>query len=477
MHKRKERLVLAYPNMRWHKDDIVTNWNLEPNTLLLLAQMVRKEVDVKIIDAQFENMSREAFQKQIADYQPDYVGLSLLTSEYANALDIAAQIVKKIDRKIVVIAGGVHATTMPERVMENMDVDYCVVGEGEYVLGELIAWIEQVGPFPDKGLAYRDANGVTVQERAVVEDLSKLPWPAYDLVDYAAYLEKPQRSFTSNNPPEFPFVRLVTTRGCPFGCCFCQVERIAGSKVRARDPEDVVEELVFLKKEYGIRSIVFDEDNLLMGPDQYAKKLFTLMCERKVGLKWIGSAFALFLLSDELLDLMKASGCVGLNVAIESGSKRISREVIGKPIKDLDRVPGIIQKITQRGMYCIANFIIGFPGETWDEIRQTITFAETCGADYVKIYPAVPLYGTKLFELARKSGSLTCNNEFPEVDWRYGKITSEEWTPKDISILRAYEWDRINFAPHRIERLLEISGASVQELNSMRKQTRDSLCF
>jgi radical SAM superfamily enzyme YgiQ (UPF0313 family) len=477
MEKTKKRLILAYPNMRWQKNDIVTNWNLEPTTLCLLAQMVRDEVDVKIIDAQFDDLSRDAFKEQVAQYQPDFVGLSLLTSEYAGALDTAAKIVKSINRRIQVISGGVHPTTMPELVMQNPDIDFCVIGEGEYVLRELLSWLEGTGTMPQTGLAYRNGNEIVVQERALVNDLKTIPWPAYDLVDYANYLQMPQRSFTSNNPPEFPFVRMVTTRGCPFGCTFCQVERIAGKKVRTRDPEDVVQELHFLKKRYGIRSVVFDEDNLLMGSGDYARRLFTTMIESNLGLKWIASAFALFLLTDDLLDLMKQSGCIGINVAIESGNKRVLKEIVGKPIKELDRVPELIRKVTQRKMYCIANFIIGFPGETWDEIRQTIAFAENCGADYIKIYAAVPLYGTKLFDLACKNQCLTCHDEYPLADWRYGQIVSDGWTPKDISILRAYEWDRINFAPHKISRLLEISGATIDELNAMRKKTRDSLTF
>ena len=477
MQTTAKRLILAYPNMRWQKDDLVTNWNLEPTTLCLLAQMVRESVEVKIIDAQFEDMNIETFKNRVAAFAPDYVGLSLLTSEYADALDMAAGVIKSLQMDIVVIAGGVHATTMPRQVMRNPCIDFCVIGEGEAVLPQLLAWIDGNGPLPEKGLAYRDGEQVVMQERAVVADLTQLPWPAYELVDYGAYLAVPQRSFTSNNPPEFPFVRMVTTRGCPFGCVFCQVEHIAGRKVRTRDPQDVVEELLFLKKEYGIRSIVFDEDNLLMGPSHYAMRLFSEMIKRNVGLKWIASAFALFLLTDELLDLMKASGCVGINVAIESGNPRVLKEIVGKPIKDLARVPEIIRNVTRRGMYCIANFIIGFPGETWEEIRQTIAFAENCGADYIKIYAAVPLYGTRLFELARQTRTLIFNDELPKVDWRYGQITSPEWTPKDISILRAYEWDRINFAPERMDRLMAITGATRMELNTMRKKTRDNLVF
>jgi radical SAM superfamily enzyme YgiQ (UPF0313 family) len=475
--KTRKRLLLAYPNMRWQKEDSVTLWNLDPTALCLLAAMVKDFVDVKILDAQFYDLDKEAFKQRISEYQPDFVGLSLLTSEYEEALYCAASLVKEVGLDIPVIAGGVHVTVMPDHVLKSCSsIDYCVIGEGEYVLRELLLYLQGEGALPEIGLAFR-GEGIVVQKQGMVEDLSKLPWPDYDLVDYAAYIQKPQRSFTSNQPPAYPYARMVTTRGCPFGCTFCQVETIAGRRVRTRDPVDVVKELVFLKERYGIRSVVFDEDNLLMGENDYARRLFRAMIECKLGLKWIASAFALFLITDELLDLMKDSGCVGINAAIESGNARVLKEIVNKPIKNLTAIPDIIAKVQAKGIYCIANFIIGFPGETWDEIRETIAFAEQCGADYVKIYAAVPLYKTKLYYLAKSKGLLLCQDSIPKVDWRYGQITSDEWTAKDISILRVYEWDRINFAPHKIKRLLDISGATEEELKLTRKNTRDNLMF
>ena len=475
--EQRKKLVLVYPNMRWQKDDSVTLWNLDPTALCLLAAMVKDIVDVEIVDAQFYNMDKEAFKLEIAKRKPDYVGLSLLTSEYEEALYSAARLVKEIDTEISVIAGGVHVTTMPGHVMEICpEIDYCVIGEGEYVLRELIQYLQGATSFPLAGLAFRE-KGIVIQAQVTVDDLTKLPWPDYELVDYAAYIHKPQRSFTSNQPPAYPYVRMVTTRGCPFGCTFCQVENIAGRRVRTREPKDVVDELEFLKKRYGIRSIVFDEDNILLGENNYARRLFAEMITRKLELPWIASAFALFLITDELVNLMKESGCVGINVAIESGNERVLKEIVKKPIKNLGGIPEIISKVQTAGIYCIANFIVGFPGETWNEVRETITFAESCGADYVKIYAAVPLYKTKLYYMAKERGLLICNDEIPKVDWRYGQITSDEWTSKDISILRVYEWDRINFAPHKIKRLLEITGATEDELNAVRKSTRNNLTW
>lgn len=475
MHEKK-KLILMYPNLRWHKEDMGTMWNLNPATLCLLAAMVRDIVDIEIIDAQFNNMSIEDFRKEIKAHDPDYVGLSILTSEYRDILNISAAIIKETNKDIVVIAGGVHVTTMYEYVMKDPNIDYGVIGEGEYVLLGLINYLNGEGDLPQEGLVYRKDNKLVVQGRALVHDLTKLPWPAYDLIDFKPYTKTAPREFNPQRPPESPYIRLVTTRGCAFDCVFCQVDIISGKKTRGRNPEDVVNELLFLKEKYGVRSIIFDDDNLLMAKDDYAIKLFKLMVEKQLNMKWIGIAFALFLLTDELLDLMKESGCVGINVAIESGSERVMKQIIKKPV-NLKKVPGIIQRIKQRGMYCIANFVVGFVGETWNEIRETICFAERCGADYIKVFAAVPLYKTRLYEMARTSGALMYNDEFPIVDWRFAQIKSQEWTPKDISILRAYEWDRINFAPDRIHKVAEICGATLEELNIVRKKTRDNLVF
>ena len=473
----KKKLILMYPNLRWQKEDIVTTWHLNPTTLCLLAAMVRDDVELKIIDAQFYNMTREEFKNEVDAYRPDYVGISVLTSEYQDILDIASALVKSISDNIIVIAGGVHVTTMPEYVMNNKNIDYSVIGEGEYVLKGLIMYLNGEGRLPEEGLAYRKDGKVVIQKRSLVNDLTKLPRPAYDLVDFKLYTKSEQRSFNSQRPPEYPFVRMVTTRGCPFGCVFCQVDMISGKRVRARDPKDVVDELSFLKKEYNIRSVFFDDDNILMGKDDYAKKLFKLMIDRRLGLKWVGISVALFALTEELLDLMKESGCVEVNVAIESGNERVLREVVKKPIKDLKAVPDMIKKIKDRRISCIANIVIGFPGETWDEIRESISFAEHCGADYIKIFVAVPLYKTELYNLAMRMNLLECKDGFPTVDWRYGQIKSNEWTPKDISILRAYEWDRINFAPDRIEKVAGMFGVSKDDLKVIRKKTRDNLFF
>ena len=151
------------------------------------------------------------------------------------------------------------------------------------------------------------------------------------------------------------------------------------------------------------------------------------------------------------------------------------KDIVQKPIR-LTTVPPLIKKITDTGMYVYANFIIGFPGESWAEVRETIHFAENCGADYVKIFVAVPLKDTKMWDMGRQLGVLHADSDDYSPDWRFANITSDEWTAKDITILRAYEWDRINFSnQEKRKRMVELWGMSEDELFDIRKKTRDAV--
>jgi len=439
----KKKLLLTYPNQKWEKSDITTTWNLFPSVLCVLAAMVKEMVDVKIIDAQFYDLSVAEFKKQVKEYAPDFVGISVLTSEYENTLDVAANAIKEVAQNATVIAGGVHVTIEFKRVMENPNIDFAVRGEGEYVLRDLIKYlIGEAATLPKEGLVFRDGEELVVKPQAFVEDLTLLPWADYSFVNLDDYVNTGARHGPLR-APEYPALRLLVTRGCPIGCSFCQVEFISGKNVRTRDPEDIVEELLFLKKKYGIKSLIFEDDNISL-PRKFFLRLLELFIEKELNVKFIIQAFAIFTLTDEMLDLMVRAGAQGINVAIESGCQRVLTDIVQKPVR-LDTLPAKIQQIKDRGLFVLANFIVGYPGETWDEIQETVRYAEHCGADYVKLFVAVPLKFTKMWDMAVKLGVLEKAEDDISVDWRYGQISSDEWTSKDISILRAYEWDRINF--------------------------------
>ncbi|MBU3956625.1 B12-binding domain-containing radical SAM protein [bacterium] len=475
MPKRKiKRVVLTYPNQRWYKYDLTTTWNLSPYSLCILAAMIQDRYEVKIIDAQFYNMSKGQFKKEIQEFRPDCVGISILTSEYETIVGTAADIIKKVDKNIVTIAGGVHVTTQYKKVMDNKNIDYAVRGEGEYVLGELLDYLSGEGKFPSKGVVFRGEGGqLTALPPDIIQDLDVLPPPNYDLVDYRAYANTGPR-YGVDSVHDYPYARILTSRGCPVGCSFCQVESISGKKWRPRSVENVVNEIELLKKKYGIQSFIFEDDNPFYQKTR-TKNLFRLLKERDLNLKWKAAGVAIFMMDEEIFKLMAETGCQMIGVAVESGTQRILKEIIKKPV-NLKKVPQTIKLAQKYGIFVAANFVIGFPGETWEEIRQTLHFAETCGADYCKIYPANPLVGTKMFAKAKELGCII--GDETKVDWRYGRIKTSNFSPKDIAILRVYEWDRINFSnPEKISKTAAIMGMTVERLNEIRKNTRENLTF
>jgi anaerobic magnesium-protoporphyrin IX monomethyl ester cyclase len=209
-----KRVMLVYPNQHWYKHDLTTTWNLSPYTLCLLGGLIKDKYEVKIVDAQFYDMSEEEFKKEVEYYQPDCVGISVLTSEYASILDTAAGIIKNIDKSIITVAGGVHATMQHHRIMENVDIDFAIRGEGEYVFRQLIDYLNGDGEFPKKGIVFRGGDGVVnALTPDLIQDLDALPLPDYDLVDYESYINSGPR-YGVDSIHIFPYARILTSRGC-----------------------------------------------------------------------------------------------------------------------------------------------------------------------------------------------------------------------------------------------------------------------
>ncbi|MFH1798608.1 MAG: radical SAM protein [Candidatus Omnitrophota bacterium] len=472
--KRIKRVMLIYPNQRWQKTDLSTTWNLNPYTICLLATMIKDDVDVKIVDAQFYDMSQDRFRKEIEEYNPDLIGISMLSSEYHLIGEIAVDIAKEVNPNIIVVMGGVHVTSMYERVIENPKIDYAVRGEGEYVFRDLIRYLNKEGSFPTEGIVYKDKNGnIKTLPAALIEDLDALPFPDYDFIDFQMYSTTVPR-YGIDSPAELPFVRIPTVRGCPVGCSFCQVELVSGKKHRMRSAANVVAEMKLLKEKYGIKSINFEDDNAFFHKGR-SIELLRMMIECKLNLKWKANGVALFTLDDEILQLMAESGCLMINVAIESANERVLKDIVMKPV-NLKTAPEKIALAKKYGIYVCANFVIGMPGETWSEIRETLCYAETCGSDYVKIFIANPISGTKMYDMAKEKGYIVGDDY--EINWRYGRVKTPEFNPKDISILRVYEWDRINFTDlAKRKKTADIMNISLAELEKIRRQTREVLTF
>lgn len=475
--KRMKKVVLVQPNMKWADWNWKTSWDIHPMNLCLLGAVIRDTYDVVVVDANLEDYTPEAFKKVILDLKPDMVGLTMLTNEYWEAAHLGARFVKEVDPGIVTVIGGVYATVSYKSIYSDQNFDYICVGEGEEAFPGLLRYLNGEGPFPPQGFLGRKDGEVTqpdlLQRPPFIQDLDALPYPAWDLVDYSKYTYMVGK-VTVDHPYTYPYTRLITSRGCPIGCTFCEVELISGGPFRYRTVANVIRELDFLKKNYGIKSFMLDDDNFFINRKR-VKEFCRAIIERKMDLQWKAHAVAVFHMNDEIIELMAQSGCCSIALAVESGSERVLKEIIHKPVR-LDDARHVSKKIKEAGMDLLTNFIIGFPTETWAEIRQTFAFAEELDPDYAKFFIATPLEGTILHKMAAESNLLMAHTDtsgqMKDLDWSTSEIQSNEWTVEDMTILRAYEWERINFkTPKKREKVASMMGITLEELDTLRKDT------
>lgn len=466
----KLKLVLLIPNYRWNEVDKRAFWHIMPYNLCLLAGMVSDICDVEIIDAYTADMTPQVFTNTLRSLQPDIVGITIPMDQFSASGHLAAKLIKSISPDIKVILGGVYATVNPEIAVEDKHVDYVIIGEGEYVICDLIHFFMGKGSLPSRGICYKIGDNIVNTGRAeLIKDLDAIPLPAYHLIDFEAYSNSAPRK-SVDSPSLLPYARIITSRGCPHQCVFCQVETIAGRKFRPRSPENVIKEIAWLKERYNICSIIFDDDNLF-ADQKRAKAIFKGMIEQNLSMPWKSIATAVFRLDEELIELMRLSGCQYICIAIESGSERVLKNIIKKPVK-YEHAKKMVDVAQKHGIFVSANFIIGFPTETWDEIRQTIKFAEDLNANYVKIFNAIPLRHTRLWDLCIKENAFKKGFDWNEISWNVGQIETDEFTASDLSILRAYEWDRINFSSlEKCEKTAQMMHISVQELQQIRQET------
>ena len=271
----KKRIMLVVPNQKWYRNE--SYWHLHPYALAILASMLdRRRYDIRIVDANIDNLLPENFEKIVRDWKPDLVGATILANEFGVTGHVTAQCAKAVSPDIITVLGGVYPTTRPNDAINDNNIDFAVIGEGEYVLPELLDHLWNDGPFPKTGLAFQRDGKTIIQKRApYVEPLDALPFPAFDLIDYRRYSTESFKHVV-DAPRALPYGKMITSRGCPIGCTFCQVEEISGKITRYQSATRVVDEMEWLINDFGVKAIEFLDDNFL----GHKRRCSSLLLER-----------------------------------------------------------------------------------------------------------------------------------------------------------------------------------------------------
>lgn len=390
----------------------------------------------------------DEIEKRIKNESPDMVAVTnLFSKDFNNAVDICKR-VKKVNKKIVTIVGGPHATSLPNDFLEEKSVDLVAIGEGEETIVEVASWLEGGIKLEDiKGIAYRNSKVKKIfnKPRPNISDLNTIGFPDFSCVDLNEYF-KINTSGLGPRPLGGQGTRpfsIETSRGCPFQCFFCAARNVAGLRFRPLSSKNVLKHIKHLIDEYGVDYISFEDDNISFDRKRF-EEIVDGLIKLKSKLRWgtPNGVRADTILDKNLIKKIKKSGCQYLTVGVESGNQEFLSKVVNKSL-DLKVIRKLAKMCCEVDLPLNAFFIIGFPDEKRSQIQDTLNFALELHSSY-GLYPfvnfAIPIRGTRMYDICLKKGYLiekiTSKSLAESSSFRgKGKISTPEFTPEALSEL------------------------------------------
>jgi anaerobic magnesium-protoporphyrin IX monomethyl ester cyclase len=373
-----------------------------PLNLMYLASSLEEEsYSVKIIDDDLLQKGYENVAKQAEKLNPQLVGVTATTSTIKSALKYL-EFIKNILPESLTVIGGPHTTFMPYETLKNSDnLDVVVIGEGEETMVDLTNHATQnIEDINDvNGIVYRDwkdGNLKTTEKRPLIKDLDKLPFPARHLVPFDSYGVSQEQTGG-----------IITSRGCVYNCNYCSSSLIMGKKFRSRSPGNVVDEIEELIDTYHINDIGFMDDTFMLNKKR-ASDIADEIKARDLDLTFVASS-RVDRVDKNLLKNLRSSGLKTIYYGVESGSQRIL-DLMKKGIT-LKNVEDAVKMAKDVNLDVLTSFILGYPGETEEDMNTTIDFSTKLDSDYCQYSILTPFPGTPIYK------DLIEKNLIDNVDW------------------------------------------------------------
>ncbi|CAA6605008.1 Radical SAM domain protein [Rhodospirillaceae bacterium LM-1] len=394
-------LLVAYDNGSYS--------NLFPMGLGALAAALEPAGhEVVIYSQDIHHWPEEHLTAYLDENEFDVVGVSVIAGYYqfAKLLKIS-EAINRSRRRPIYILGGYGPTPEPEYFLKKTQADFIVLGEGEVTAVELLERLSDKRDITDvQGIAWREGNKFSVNDRReLIPDLDKLPWPAYHLFSMDVY--RLARGVNASGT-DF-FVPVMSGRGCTFKCTFCYR---MDTGHRARSPENLVQEMKFLNRDYGITYVGFYDD-LLMTSVQHTEAVCKAIIDAKLDMKWNCNG-RLNYCTPDLLKLMKQAGCVFINFGIESMDDTVLRNM-KKGLRTEQIIKGVEETLAA-GINPGLNIIFGNIGDTRETLQKSVDFLLKYD-DFAKmrtIRPVTPYPGSPLYYEAISRGLLKDVADFYE---------------------------------------------------------------
>ncbi len=499
------KILLVRPYYYIGKEDCPYEFK-EPLGLEYIAAYIRNDCDVEIFDMigsywqKYEKCKwdpslmkiggslKDLFSK-IEEVKPDVIGITSIFLMEINTLLELTKAVKSNYPEIKIVVGGSNPSCLGEKfLIRNPYIDLFIIGEGEETFRELV--LKKFKKLDEiKGIIFRDKKGNILRtNRRPPININTIPFPARDLVPYRNYNKTIKyqglrtrfgqkitlgvMSLISNTfiddildrlmgslikrfartSISFPSATISTSRGCPNQCTFCSIHAIWGNEYRIRTAKNVIDEITLLYEKYGIRHISILDDNFTI-----SKKRTIQICKEIVRRKLNLTLEALSgvyapTLDKEVLTWLKRAGLNFMYLGIESGNQKILDNVVKKNL-DLHKITEVIEICKSLDIKTGGYFIIGFPGETIENMKETINYALKSKLDRARLYLLQPFPGSPLYEKLIRDRMLTKDYDYAKTNVFKGKfyIKTPEFNPAEVEKL-AIEGRRLLFKAGKLSR-------------------------
>lgn len=403
------RILLANMPITFGKKE-----NLEPPLGISYLGAVLKDCghDVILKDYEVEDFSQEELLAFIKKNIIELVGISFRTASYRSA-KIFANTLRRLEKPVIIVSGGHHATAFPEEVIKDLPCDIVVRSEGEDTIKELVSILESKKHLSSvKGITYAQGkNIVRNDERPAILNLDTLPFPARKMLPYERY----------------SVATILTSRGCPFSCIYCD-KGVSTRKVKFRSPESVYKEIREVTNQFPGKRIYFVDDHFFLFKSRL-NKIFDFIESDNHKFNWVCQA-RVDGVDYEMLNRAKQAGCDLIMYGIESGDQD-ELDYMRKQTTPEDARKALIWT-KQAGIRARANFMLGFPISTHRTIRNTIKFAKNVPLEVVRFFSVAPLPNTELWERVYGNSIDISKIEWDKFDFYTPVYSTPELSSDDI---------------------------------------------
>jgi len=393
-----------------------------PYGVLCLASYINKATDgaheIKIIDLNQYNVAEglTKFADALEEFEPDIVGISVMfdvSYKYVAGLAAAA---KAANSDATVVLGGAAVTTAWDIILSDQPfVDALCYSEGELALVNLL----QSDDLQKELLADPWVTRQSMAERRkpktkTMEDLNDVIAIDYSFTDADQYgMIEAFSPFRKAIEQEVKQFFIVTSRGCPFKCVFCAEPTLHGGSMRYASLEVIEEHVKYLVDSYGMNVLTIYDDQLLLNHKR-AKEFFRILAKYNLRVETPNGLTAAYI-DDEMAALMKAAGMDTVQLAIESGTEHMLRNVIKKPLR-LSKVAPVVELLHKHGLFVQGFFVMGIPGEREQDRIETTQFIKDVGLDWGSFSLASPIRGSELYDICIKNKYIPENMKIGEFE-------------------------------------------------------------